>query len=686
IPFAEQFRRVLFGALIKRRGEVRATQDLRRLGDVARLAGVFSATMLAPIAFLAFLALSSVRSEELSLDADLQSRGRGLTDQLQDELDEKFGRFEAAVRERLRRSESPAANLGELSPYLRAVFRFDGDGQLAAPFLIEPRDLPQPPLGWHRAARAARALEASDPARANDAWRRARELTVDPVAVGESMLGEARTSPPFRATVILADLYSDHALDRDQRGFRFGDLARLELARIRYGTGSDSSAADAVLIDLVDTILASPWTIGREGEPAVVRDALRTLEGRADPDWIARSRSRLNELHAQLNWAELVRDEIELVYSRVPEGEFRYVGARFDSPAVWAIVRSGESTYTFSFSAPELFDDLEASVLKATEIDRDLTAALYVAEEPPNTAFSARPLGPWLPVATLAVSPKDPAALERNKSRRIVVRVAIVFTAVFIAVAGALWITRIVAWEVETARQRADFAANVSHELRSPITQIRLKGEALQLGLVDPGDDMQQHFDAIVRESERLSRLVDNVLDFAAIERRAKRYQLRPDDLSTVVSGGVESGRAAFEAAGFTVELDLPDQLPPLWLDRDAIGQVMTNLLSNALKYGAEGKWVAVRLVARTDSVELSVADRGCGISAAELPHVFDDFFRSADPRVRSTKGTGIGLAIVRYIVEAHGGTIRVDSTLGRGARFVVQLPLEPPEGAGVRS
>jgi two-component system phosphate regulon sensor histidine kinase PhoR len=254
-----------------------------------------------------------------------------------------------------------------------------------------------------------------------------------------------------------------------------------------------------------------------------------------------------------------------------------------------------------------------------------------------------------------------------------------VLTAVFVSVVGALWVARMIAWEVENARQRADFAANVSHELRSPITQIRLKGEALQLGLVEPGEDMEQHFAAIVRESERLSRLVDNVLDFAAIERGAKRYQLRPDDLAAVVVASVEAARPSLEALGMRVVLEVADDLPRLPLDRDAIGQVLTNLLSNAAKYAADGRYVAVRVEQGDDAALLSVEDRGIGISAEELPRVFDDFFRSTDPKVRRTKGTGIGLAIVRYIVEAHGGTISVESQVGRGSVFTIVLPFEEP-------
>lgn len=662
-------------------------QDLRHLAEIARLSGVFVATMLLPIAFLAFLALNSIRTEELSVDIDLQDRGRATTTQLQGELQGIFDRFEVAVSERIRRGESPTSNLGELSPYLRAAFRFDDDGTLAAPFeLPDDAEPPMPPIGWKRAARKARMLEAEQPLLAAAAWREARRMSPQPAAIGESILGESRcldiAGRHEEAEDLLTDLFGDLPTERDERGFRFRDLALLEVSRQRIARG-DVDMSTPNLTELVDQLLTStsPWTIGREGEPAVVREALRMLEGRTNPDWIKGSRSRLNELQAQLYWAELVKDEIELVFSRIADGGFEYTGARDDSPAVWAIVRAGENTYTFSFSVEALYEHLRAIVIARNALDVDLEAHLYRSDdELPVTALSAR-LIPLLPV-TLAVVPKDPAGLEARKRNRRTVRAAVVLTAVFVSVVGSLWIARLIAWEVETARQRADFAANVSHELRSPITQIRLKGEALQLGLVDPGEDMQQHFDAIVRESERLSRLVDDVLDFAAIERGAKRYHPRPDDLADVVATGVAAARSALEQAGMELEIDLQEDLPRVWIDREAIGQVVTNLLSNALKYAADGKWVRVRVHLVPEGVELSVADRGIGIASDEVARVFDDFFRSTDPKVRRTKGTGIGLAIVRYIVEAHGGTIGVESTLGRGARFIVQLPLEPPVDA----
>lgn len=682
------FRRTALRLLARRRGEVRAIQDLRHLREVARFAGVFTVTLLLPALALSYLALSSSRSEELSLDADLRARATALSAQLTDELADIFEGFEERTRQRLRLGESPITDLEGLSPYLRGAYRFDAAGELVAPFVLPDESLPEEPAAaWRDLADAARRETARGRhGAAADLWARAASESRSPRAEAEARLGQARSliagGREQQALDLLADLYADHAALRDRYGFRIGDLAALLRAEVSFARDPDVGAT--ALQQLVDDLLAARWTVGNEGEAAVIREAIELLDGRVGPEWMGRARARLNEKYQQMVWSARVAPELELVPNRSPEGTFRYPGARPDSPSLWAFSRDGEDVYAWSFSVEALTATLQASAVRLDELDGDLSAELV----PPggtvsDVALTSLSLGPKLPAYSLAIVPDDAAALLGQKRRRRTTRVAIVLIAVFMVTVGVVNAARIISNEVETARMKADFAANVSHELRSPITQIRLKGEALQLGLVDPGEDMEQHFDAIVHEAERLSRLVDNVLDFAAIERGAKTYHLRADDLLSVVWTLCETHRTTIEDRGCRLELDLPDDLPPVWVDREAIGQVITNLLSNASKYGAEGEWVGVRVRQRGDEVDVSVADRGMGIAANELGQVFDEFFRSTDPAVRRRKGTGIGLAIVRYIVEAHRGTIQVESHLGEGTTFTFTLPTTPPEGAG---
>jgi signal transduction histidine kinase len=685
---SDRLRQAVVRALAARRGEVRANQDFRFAGEVARLTAVFAITMLLPIAFLAFLSLTSLRWEELSIEADLEARGRATTQGLQDQTSLVFSRFEDQTLARLRRGESATDNLGDLSPHLRAAFRFDEDGRLAAPFVLEEEDPePSPTAGWWERVRVARAADdAGTPDERIAAWRAVEVVAGAPSWAGEARLGVARALADAgrgpEASRVAGDVISDLGTVRDPRGFRYGHLAFLELARFRLARNdpSDAEAARSILEDLVDSLLQEPWSVGSEAEPTVVRRALRELAPLAPPDWLAERRSRLAERQAQLRWANSVRNELELVYVRLPEGTFRYVGGGPDSPGVWAILQSKGQLYAFSFSVEALLGELRASAQRTTELEPDLQVRVVTADVVPGNAMAWRSLGPALPGASVFVVPKDPEALARAVGWRRTVRLAVVLTSVFVSAVGALWVARLVVLERETARQRAEFAANVSHELRSPITQIRLKGEALLLGLAEEGEDTVRHYEAIVREAERLSRLVDDVLDFAAIERGVKRYHVRPEDVGAVVAAAVESSRAELTRLGMTVELEVEPQLPRLLLDRDALGQVVTNLLSNAGKYAPDGKWVGVSARRVEGSVVVAVTDRGIGIAANELPKVFDDFFRSTDPRVRRTKGTGIGLAIVRYIVEAHGGTITVESELGKGSRFVVQLPVPPSD------
>jgi signal transduction histidine kinase len=243
---------------------------------------------------------------------------------------------------------------------------------------------------------------------------------------------------------------------------------------------------------------------------------------------------------------------------------------------------------------------------------------------------------------------------------------------------GAVLSARLISRELDVVRMKTDFAANVSHELRSPITQIRLKAESLILGLAETPEEIEAHYNIVLRESERLSRLVDNILDYAAIERGSKQYILRQSNIAETVYRAIESVRSTLELKDIELTLDVPYDLPPVHHDTDAITQCIVNLVSNAAKYSPGGSEVRVhaRLV---EGVELTVSDDGIGIAPHDLRKIFDPFYRSRDSLARRQKGTGIGLTITRYIIEAHGGSISVQSRPGKGSTFTLRFPTQPP-------
>jgi signal transduction histidine kinase len=172
------------------------------------------------------------------------------------------------------------------------------------------------------------------------------------------------------------------------------------------------------------------------------------------------------------------------------------------------------------------------------------------------------------------------------------------------------------------------------------------------------------------------------VLDFSAIERGAKRYTLRPGDLVDTVYRALDSVSSAQEVVDKELDVELPDDLPEVAHDSDAVAQCVINLVSNAAKYSAPDAWIGIRGRVVEDGVEITVSDRGIGIAPHDLRNIFEPFFRSRDALARRRKGTGIGLTITRYIMRAHGGEVFAQSQPGKGSTFTLRFPREAPPNA----
>jgi signal transduction histidine kinase len=246
--------------------------------------------------------------------------------------------------------------------------------------------------------------------------------------------------------------------------------------------------------------------------------------------------------------------------------------------------------------------------------------------------------------------------------------------------AGGLGLTyRNVSKEIALARLKSDFVSNVSHELRTPLALIRLYAETLEMGRLKSSEKYQEYYQIIRKESERLTSLINNILDFSRIEAGRKEYDFRQTDLRELVSNTIESYRYQIEQHGFTLEERI-DPVPPLRVDREAMARSLVNLVNNALKYSQDRKYIGVNLYRENGSVKLEVIDHGIGIPDQEQSKIFEKFYRVGDPLVHNTKGSGLGLSLVRHIVEAHGGDVHVDSAPGRGSKFTIALPLETGE------
>jgi signal transduction histidine kinase len=245
---------------------------------------------------------------------------------------------------------------------------------------------------------------------------------------------------------------------------------------------------------------------------------------------------------------------------------------------------------------------------------------------------------------------------------------------------GMLLTYRNVARELALAKLKSDFVSNVSHELRTPLALIRLYAETLELGRLSNPGKRQEYYEIIRKESERLTSLINNILDFSRIESGKKEYSFRETDVADLVRSTLESYRFEIEQNGFQFEQKIDSDLPQVCVDREAIARSLLNLVNNAVKYSATEKYLGVNLYRHNSDLNLEVIDHGIGIPAKEQPKIFEKFYRVCDPLVHDTKGSGLGLSLVRHIVQAHGGEVAVESEPGQGSKFIITLPVQTPE------
>lgn len=223
-----------------------------------------------------------------------------------------------------------------------------------------------------------------------------------------------------------------------------------------------------------------------------------------------------------------------------------------------------------------------------------------------------------------------------------------------------------------------DFLADVSHELRTPLAALRTFNELLQEGAVEDPETRAEFLESSRQQIERLDWLAHNLLELSKLDSGLLELDLRPEDLRATVETAVEQAELPARRRGVDLRLELPNQPLRIRHDPPRVGQVVGNLLSNSLKFTPRGGAVRVALAATSDGARIEVSDTGVGIDAAELPHIFERFYRGSLANEARGSGSGLGLAIARSIVEMHGGRIGVESRLGHGSTFRVVLPRDP--------
>src|SRR3954447_14528271 len=346
---------------------------------------------------------------------------------------------------------------------------------------------------------------------------------------------------------------------------------------------------------------------------------------------------------------------------KTASGDAYYVAAKLDLPLI-------EKEWI-----PEEMDVVAGN--RRVVILDEVARSIYGDPQRPTPFQYEASFGKTLYAWRIQITPRNVAELRAQaETERILGVLLVPVSTVIIALGlGVVWLS--VRAERRASQMKSDFIANVSHELKTPLSLIRMFAELLATGKHKGEGAGREYAGIITRESDRLAHLIDNVLDFARLERGKASYNFAEGRMEEGVERALEVCRHRLEKEKIRLRPEIASDLPDVRMDEDAMTLVLLNLVDNAVKYAGEGGEVAVRLARSPGGLALSVRDRGPGISADEQQRIFERFYRATNARMRNVRGSGIGLALVKHIAEAHGGRVEVASTPGQGATFTVFVP-----------
>jgi signal transduction histidine kinase len=315
----------------------------------------------------------------------------------------------------------------------------------------------------------------------------------------------------------------------------------------------------------------------------------------------------------------------------------------------------------------------------------DSTPVISVLDENDREVYSSRsglsrheirlPLSPVLRQWKMGIGYRNTTieALARRQFRQ---NLLLIGVAIALLLAGLILALRATTREMKLVEAKTTFVSNVSHELKTPLSLIRLFAETLELGRVRNSEEAHEYYRIINRESRRLTRLINNILDFSRIEAGRREYQFAETSVAEVVTEVLQSYERQMTNAGFEARTNIQSALPPALVDREALAQAVLNLVDNAVRYSDQAKRIEVSVRLRGGDIAIEIADQGVGIPKAEHQRIFEKFYRVSTGLIHDTKGSGLGLAIVKHIVEAHRGRVTVESAPGKGSRFTILLPV----------
>ncbi|TFG43232.1 MAG: hypothetical protein E4H43_01995 [Bacteroidia bacterium] len=291
-----------------------------------------------------------------------------------------------------------------------------------------------------------------------------------------------------------------------------------------------------------------------------------------------------------------------------------------------------------------------------------------------NLIFSSQ-LNPFFPGQFIRIKLEDEDLISDLIRRRSWIYGIASLLLLVAMVLGVVLILRDIAREKHLARLRSDFISNVTHELKTPLTSIRMYAESIMMGRVKSVTDQKDYLSVVVNESERLKRMINNILEFSKMEKQKQEYHPIETRLSDILLKAINDMSYWLEEKGFKLKTEI-DRDITAEVDPDKFHQVYTNLLSNAIKYSGDSRNIFIRLFMNSNEIITEIADEGIGIAKEDQEKIFEEFYRVDRHESGDITGTGLGLTVAREIVEAHDGKILVESGIGKGSSFMVIIPM----------
>jgi two-component system phosphate regulon sensor histidine kinase PhoR len=413
----------------------------------------------------------------------------------------------------------------------------------------------------------------------------------------------------------------------------------------------------------------------RKAEMDRWQNYVKGLEWKSLQPWTPTQAGNFRHLHQLFEGRSVL---IAYASKQNARGDDYYVAAKLNLPLIAKEWLPDEVETLAGKRRIVILDEVARSIVGQPLPQRD-TPFLYEAS-----------FGKTLYAWRIQITPRNVDELRAQaETERLLGVLLIPVSTVIIAVGlGVVWLS--VRAERRASQLKSDFIANVSHELKTPLSLIRMFAELLATGKHKGEGTARDYAGIITRESDRLAHLIDNVLDFARLERGKASYNFAEGRLEEVVERALDVCRYRLEKEKIRLRTEIGPDLPLVRMDEDAMTLVLLNLVDNAAKYGGgEGVGgnaaeVSVKLLRAPGGVTLSVRDWGPGISTLDQQRIFERFYRADSARARNVRGSGIGLSLVKHIAEAHGGRVEVESQPGQGASFSVFVPAAPVAAAAV--